>query len=196
MILYRLMKFKSAISRSVKMFSSPEFIERIKEEDSTMLKHLNILKAINANGFITDESQAGLKRSGISKFLAGKKYEISERAYIAGFMLETKAINFIKNMSLSTDKNAIYIPFCNDNIFIPRSLDIPLTITKIAGKTEINTHMSVVLPESVWQSYRKRAHINKTEKVVFIECWDIKWNRNAAGSSGLFTDVLKILKSI
>jgi hypothetical protein len=41
------MKFKDAVTYAVKNFSSVTFINRIKEEDDTMLKHLNILKEIN-----------------------------------------------------------------------------------------------------------------------------------------------------
>ena len=62
------------------------------------------------------------------------------------------------------------------------------------GETTVSTHMSLVLPESVWEMYRKEAHLNKTEKVVYIICWDTKWNRNASGSLGLFNDVVRILK--
>lgn len=63
------MKFKDAIIYAVKNFSSETFINRIKEEDNTMLKHLNILK----------ESQVGNGPN--------------ERAYIMGFMLEFKHPN-------------------------------------------------------------------------------------------------------
>jgi hypothetical protein len=180
------MKFKHAIVDAVKTLASDAFIKRIKEEDDTMLKHLTILKEINKYGFITNNSQTGNKT-------VKEPYEIKQRAYISGFMLETMAQHFIKNMGLYTDKGAIYIPICDT---IPSNLDIPLTITKINGKIQTDTHMSSALPFSVWESYRKQLHINKNEKIVFIFCWDLKWCRNASGPSGLFTDVLKILKSI
>ena len=177
------------------MFSSPEFIKRIKEEDDTMLKHLPILKEINKNEFLTTESQAGRKRSGISK-VDHMHYEISERAYITGFMIKSKAIEFIKQMAFYTDKNAIFIPVCSNSVNIPASLDIPLTITKKGDITLVETHASTALPNNVWEMYRKQSHINKTEKIVFILCWDSKWNRGASGHSGLFIDILKILKNI
>lgn len=189
------MKFKDAIKYSVQVFSSPEFVERIKTEDPKMVKHLLILKKINANGFLTTESQGGHKWSGTS-VVDGQPTTIIERAYLSGFMLETTAAAFIKNIGLLTDKNAIYVPPCNDNIHLPVSLDIPVTVTKTKHKYVITTHMSVALPQSVWQSYRKQAHINKTEKVVYIQCWDPKWNNNASSSSGLFTDVLRTLKNL
>jgi len=53
------MKFNAAQKKAVAKFDSPEFIENIKEEDSTMVKHLDILKEINECGLLTTNSQAG-----------------------------------------------------------------------------------------------------------------------------------------
>ena len=187
------MKFEDAVSAAVKKFSSPEFIKNIKEEDESMLRHLNILKRINSLGYITEQSQAGRKHKGLS-YNDGKPFVSEERAFICGFMLESMASQFIKNMALHTDKNAIFIPSCEDNIYIPARFDIPLTIETVDGKTEIHTHMSSVLPHSVWEQYRKGLHINKNEKIALIFCWDSKWNRDASSQLGLFSDVEKILK--
>ncbi len=189
------MKFQEAQKKTVEMFSSPAFIQRIKEEDDTMLKHLTILQEINAHGYLTIESQAGRKSTGKS-VTDGKHYEISERAYIIGFMKEDKAVEFIKQMNTTTDKNALFATYCDDSIYIPSSLDVPVTITKKEGKMEINTHLSVALPQSAWHFFRKQVHLNKTEKIVFIECWDPIWNRNASGRSGLFKDVLQVLSRL
>jgi hypothetical protein len=41
------MKFNAAQKKAVSMFDNPEFIANIKEEDPTMVKHLDILKKIN-----------------------------------------------------------------------------------------------------------------------------------------------------
>lgn len=153
------MKFKYAILDAVKTLASDAFIKRITEEDDTMLKHLSIIKEINKHGYITNDSQTGNKN-------IKETYEIKQRTYIYGFMLEPVAQHFIKNMSLYTDKGAIYIPICDDTI--PSNLDIPLTITKINGEIKTDTHMSSALPFSVWESYRKQLHINKNEKIVFI----------------------------
>jgi|LauGreDrversion4_2_1035121.scaffolds.fasta_scaffold98016_2 hypothetical protein len=185
------MKFTDAQDKAVKMLSSKEFIERVKEEDETMLEHLDTLKNINKNGYITVNSQAGRKEKGKS-FQTGKPYEMIERAYTIGFMQESKASIFIKNMSF-TDKNAAFVPYCDDKMHLPSSLDIPLTITKTEGHTRIETHTSLTLPESVWQHYRKQAGISKGEKIVFITCWDTKWNRNASTKNGLFSEILKAL---
>lgn len=181
------MKFHDAQSRSIKLFSSADFLKRIQLEDPTMIEHLNILKNINKYGYLTDNSQAGLKRK-------SKEYEIHERAYICGFMLESKAIQFIRDMAMYTDKTAVFIPFCDDNVYVPSKLDTPVTISFTKGVPKIETHLSMVLPYSVWNSFRKDLHINKNEKIVYITCWDSKWNRNASSEKGLFTDVLKILR--
>ena len=147
-----------------------------------MLKHLPLLQKINKNGFITVESQAGNRSK-------GKGYEIIERAYITGFMKETDAEQFIKNMAIHTDKNAVYVPVCNET---PPSLDIPLTITK-QEDVRVTTHMSATLPKEAEAFFRKMASLSKSEKVVFIFCWDPMWCRLASRRTGLFTEVLKVL---
>ena len=187
------MKFQDAQEKAVKMLSSKDFIERVKEEDETMLENIAKLQDINKHGFLTVNSQAGRKEKGKS-FQTGKPYEMNERAYVMGFMQESKAAAFIKNMNF-TDKNAAFVPFCDDKMHLPSNLDIPLTIIKTEGHTRIETHTSLVLPESVWNSYRKQVKLNVTEKIVFITCWDTKWNRNASAANGLFTDILKVLAS-
>jgi hypothetical protein len=189
------MKFKDALQNSVKFLSSQEFLERVKEEDELMIQHIPKLKEINAHGFLTENSQGGHKSSGISQ-LDGRHYEISERAYLTGFMLEKDAVTFLKKCNLSSDKNVVFVPYCEDSIYIPSSLDIPLTITKKGKETSVSTHTSSALPISVWHSYRKQSHINKSEKIVFLQCWDTKWNRNASSKSGLFTDILRVLKTL
>ena len=189
------MKFVEAQKRSVSMFSAPGFIKDIREEDPTMVKHLSLLKTMNQCGYITKESQAGNKSVGKS-VIDGKPFEIIERAYIAGFMLEVDAIQFIKNLGIFTDKNAVFVPYCSDDIHLPASLDVPLTITKKGDITKVVTHMSTTFPESHWHQERKQAKLNKSEKIAYIFCWDTKWNRNASSATGLFTDVIKTLKSL
>ena len=184
------MKFQDAKKRSVEMFDSPEFIERIRDEDSSMLKHLPLLQKINHLGYITTESQAGNHKRGKAD---GKPYELSERAYLSGFMMEEDAALFIKNMSLYTDKNAMYIPICDAEI--PPSLDIPLTITRKKTGVTVETHMSPSLPKEANDFFKKMVHLNKSEKVVFIFCWDPMWNRLASGKNGLFTEVYNRLST-
>jgi len=182
------MKFNEAKAQAVALFNSAEFKERVQEEDSSMLRQLAVLQEINRHGFITVNSQAGAKTKG-KHYKTGKLYENMERAYLMGFMLETDAALFIKNMGIKTDKNAVFVPVCSDDIKLPSALDIPLTITKIGGVTRIDTHFSSALPKSTFESFRKQAKLNKSEKVVFIFCWDSEWGRK-----GLFKDVLRVLK--
>jgi hypothetical protein len=181
------MKFVDAQRAAIANFSSPEFRERIREEDPSMVKNLSILKAINKHGYLTTESQAG-------RFSRGQDYEMSERAFLSGFMLEKDAALFIKRMGLYTDKNSIYVPMTGEETYLPSSLDVPLTTVKKAGRRTVQTHMSVARPKSVIEMELKQIKLNKSEKAVFVECWDTHWNRSATGKGGLFTDVLQILK--
>jgi len=181
------MKFKEAIKRAVDIFENDRtFFDRINEEDPTMVKQLPILKEINRLGFLTNNSQAGLKRK-------GKGYEIHERAYVGGFMKEKEAATFIKKMALHTDKNAIFVPMCSDAAIIPADLDIPLTTSKEKGVITVVTHMSAAIPQNVEDMFRKMVKLNKSEKVVYILCWDPEFNRLASGKNGLFRDVLHCL---
>jgi hypothetical protein len=172
------MKFRATQKNAVSMFDHPEFIENIKDEDSTMVKHLSILKQINQHGYLTTNSQAGRKTT-----------TIYERSYITGFMMKKDAIKFIKNMNIETDKNAIHVSI-NNGVIDPK-FDIPLTIQKMKNKWEVFTHMSPTIPLRILNQERKKLNLDDG---VYIFCWDPKWNRNASSSSGLFTDVLKILK--
>ena len=179
------MKFRDAQKKAVERFESTTFLTRIEDEDVTMLKYLPHLQQINKLGFITVDSQAGTHTK-------TSKYEIVERAYLSGFMVEKEAIAFIKTIGIHTDKNAIYVPVGVDS---PSSLDIPLTITKHTKDIQVTTHMSTTLPKSVEDSYKKIVHLSKSEKAVFIFCWDPKWSRLASGKEGLFTDIIKSLQS-
>jgi len=170
------MKFNSAQKKALIKFDNPEFIENIKEEDSTMVKHLDILKQINECGYLTTNSQAGRKIP-----------TIYERAYILGFMLKKDAIQFIKNMNIETDKNALYVSISID---ADPKLDIPLTLEN----QKVITHMSTSVPRRIWENERKQLDLD--DDIIYIFCWDPKWNRNASSKMGLFTDVLKILKLI
>ena len=184
------MKFADALKKATTLFDSNSFFERIKDEDPTMIKYLPLLQKINKSGFLTTQSQAGNRTKGFSSH-DGEPYELLERAFITGFMLEKDAVKFIKNMAVHTDKNAIYVPVCKET---PASLDIPLTIVRRKSDIRIETHMSTSLPKSTEASFRKMVHLNKSEKVVFIFCWDSKWCRSASDKNGLFTEVHSILK--
>lgn len=186
------MKFQEAKKHTLQTLSSEAFRKDIQEEDPKMVKFIPTFLEINRLDFLTTNSQAGHYQKGKSVF-TGKPYTSSERAYLEGFLPEAKAEQFIKNMALHTDKNAIYVPSCS-SLDIPRKLDIPLTITESEGKQEIHTHMSTAVPTSLTDMLRKQLKLNKSEKVVYIFCWDNMWNRPASKKNGLFSEVIRILK--
>jgi hypothetical protein len=183
------MKFEDVKTDRIKMFDSQQFLERIKDEDIRMLKYLPLLKKMNEYSFITIESQAGV----------GKKYKthiMSEKSYIIGFIQESKAENFIKHLSINSDKNCLIIYNVDDNFDIPAKFDIPLTIEKKNNEIKVVTHTSTVLPQNWYDMYKKEIRINKSEKVILLLCFDPKFNRDAKNKDGLFIDVIKSLKAI
>ena len=186
------MKFKDAQEWSVQKFDTNDFLSRIKEEDETMLQHLPILKRMNEKGFITTGSQAGRKSKGIS-VLNNKPYVMEERAFVEGFMPYKKAVSFLKNMNLNTNKNAVNVFISDNPKFLNCELDIPLTITTQNNKINIDTHMSLYLPINTLNLYKKEHNINLNENVLYIFCWDPVWNHCASNADGLFTDVLRNL---
>ena len=188
------MKFKLAKKYALQRIASDDFKKNIEDEDPNMVKFIPIFLEMNQLDFLTTNSQAGHSHKGKSVF-TGKEYILSERAYLEGFLPEAKAERFIKEIALHTDKNAIFIPSCKE-LDISSKLDIPLTITESAGKQEINTHMSTAVPSSLTDMLRKQLKLNKSEKVVYIFCWDTIWNRLASKKNGLFTDVIRILKML
>ena len=105
------MKFNDTLQERIKMFSSDKFIQRIKEEDDRMLKYLEILKKINDYGIITLESQAGVQLKHVNTIY-------DEKAYILGFMEESKVVKFMNHLSLNTDKNCLVVHVVDDNFDI------------------------------------------------------------------------------
>ena len=188
------MKFQDAQKEILKTLSSKDFYERIKEEDPNMVKFIPTFREINRLGFLTLNSQAGHQTKGRKSYTTGKPYKISERAYMDGFLKEDHAERFLKEIALTTDKIAIYISACKDPN-IPSKFDIPLTITESDGKTEVNTHMSTAIPETVLAHFRKQVHLNKSEKAVYIFCLDPIWNRPASRKDGLFSEILQALRN-
>lgn len=186
------MKFADAKMAALQRIASDEFKKDREEEDSRMIKFIPTFLEMNRLNFLTNDSQAGHFRKGISVF-SGKPYTESERAYVIGFMPEKQAEAFILNMALHTDKNAIVVAAC-DNWDASRKLDVPLTITRSEGKMDVQTHMSTTVPTSHFEFEKKLAKLNKSENVVMMFCWDPIWNRLASNKNGLFTDVIRVLK--
>lgn len=176
--------FKIAQKKLVDKFTDPEFIKNIKEEDPTMVKHLNILKQINEYGYLTTNSQAGTKTD---------NYE--ERSFIIGFMTRKDAQKFVHTINMNTDKIALSV-VVSDTYADPK-LDIPLTIENKKGIWKSSYHMSTFVPVKYLIREKQKMHLSDSNNdILYIFCWDPKWNRNASSKTGLFTDVLKILKTI
>ena len=186
------MKFEEVKKNRIKMFDSPEFLQRIKDEDPRMKKYLGILKKINMNGFITLESQAGLYQKIVND--DGDNVTYSEKSYITGFMEESKVIKFMNYISLSTDKICLIIHTVDNEFKIPSKYDIPLTIRTKDNISNINTHTSTIIPQRIIDMYKKEIKINKSEKIIHILCYDPRFNRDAKNDNGLFTEILTALK--
>jgi hypothetical protein len=187
------MKFQAAVENWVDHLLSHKFKERVLEEDPTMLKHVPILAEINRHGFITNNSQAGRKYSYMDE-MDKQRYDHCERAYLEGFMLQSKAALFIKEMALHTDKVAHILHSTTDKttLDLPSSLNTPVTVEN----ERTRTHMPNIVSDATWHRLRKQSHINKSERIVWVSCYDLTWNRSAVGPKGLFKEVLKILKKI
>lgn len=184
--------FKIAQKKAVDKFVNPEFIKNIKEEEPNMVKHLDILKQINEHGYLTTNSQAGIKT---------ENYE--ERSFIIGFMLRKDAQKFVHTINTTTDKIAVSI-VVSDN-YADVKLDIPLTMENKKGIWKSFYHMSTFVPfKHMIQEKQNMGLLDTIIKdkdiepldILYIFCWDPKWNRNGSSKTGLFTDVLKILKTI
>jgi len=158
------MKFREACAAAVKMFGKESYAEKIKDEDPLMVKYLPLLQKINKAGFLTTNSQAGHRSKG-KHYQTGKPYELTERAYLVGFMLEADAAKFIKSMAIQTDKNAIFLPVGTSVDKLPSTLDIPLTIVKLDSDISVETHAATALPKEWSDSFKKTVHLNKSEKV-------------------------------
>jgi len=172
--------FKIAQKKAVDKFTNPEFIKNIKEEDPNMIKQLDILKQINEHGYLTINSQGGIKT---------ENYE--ERSFIIGFMLRKDAIKFVHNINMNTDKIALSI--VESDTYADAKLDIPLTIENKKGIWKSFYHMSTFVPVKHLIQEKQKMGLDPNVDVLYIFCWDPKWNRNGSSKTGLFTDVLKML---
>ena len=187
------MNLREACATAAANFGKESFTAKIKEEDPLMVKYLPLLQKINRAGFLTVNSQAGHRSKG-KHYQTGKLYELVERAYLVGFMLEEDAAKFIKAMGIQTDKNAIFLPIGASVEEIPSALDIPLTIVKSGSSTTVETHVAAAVPKEMSDSFKKMVQLNKSEKAVYILCWETHWGSSAAGRKGLFTQVLDCLR--
>lgn len=191
------MKFSEAKKTILKELKSKEFLERIAEEDETMIKFIPSIIKMNECNYLTINSQSGGIIKGNKSVHTGKPYKIIQRSYVEGFMKKSDAESFMQKIHTKTDKNAIIIYPVSESVFsssaISSAFDIPLTMTLSMGKTNIDTHMSTIIPQEVYDQYLKQVHLNKSGDTCYVFCWDSKWNRPANLQGGLFKDILKEL---
>lgn len=189
------MKFSEAKKRILGELKSKEFLKRIAEEDETMTKFIPAIIKMNECNYLTINSQSGCTIRGNKSVHTGKPYKIIQRSYVEGFMKKSDAETFIQRIQTKTDKNAIIIYPVSESLFSSSStssvFDIPLTMTISMEKTNIDTHMSTIIPQEVYDQYLKHAHLSKSENVCYVFCWDSKWNRHANLQGGLFKDILE-----
>ncbi len=200
------MKFEDAKKRMVKYLTSEEF--KTREDAENTQDSVPILIKIIQHGFITDNSQEGSISNGYN--LDTKMYyHIEERAYVTGFMKQEKARAFVEWINSYTDKVALIIHsepskefetlfYEGDVKAIP---SIPVTIqgsSKTKGAiTALHpfSKLSTILPTKIVDFERKQVHINKSERVEYVQVFDPKYGRKATSKQGLYADILKGLEA-
>ena len=189
------MKFKNAIAHVVEKFTFCDFLKDREIEDQTKLRHMDILKEINALGFLTDSSQSGH----IEPYKNNQTKLYKERSFITGFMKKKKAEQFMLAMHTQTEKSVDYVPKLTTNWeYASASFEVPVTITEYPdGKVEVHTRLLTYFPREEWDHQRKILKINKNEPVIFIQVWDSRWGWDASEPmTGLFCEVKKILNQL
>lgn len=190
------MKFAEAQKKAIDYLQSDEFQKR--EDAETTLKSVKTLVEIIKAGFVSENSQEGEFQKGFNKE-SGNYYQIKERAYLTGFMKKKEALAFLDRMNENTDKVAFVIQatpgeeYAEGRIVVTASRSgkhLPLT-SEFEGFTFLRTS----LPESTIDFLKKQAHINKSESVVYVACFDPEYGRQASGKRGLYGDVLRCLKN-
>lgn len=143
-----------------------------------------LLQDMTKYGFLPMEHQLGIRRKGIT--------DVHERSYVAGFMLESTAEQFLPYVTLYTDKTAIYTPVVEEY----HQFDIPVRVEYKDRKMKMTESVYNEIPEYVFDEYIKEAKLSFQEPLVYVTCWDPMWNRNASDPSGLFYQMLGILKQL
>jgi len=200
------MKFKDAQTKMIEYLNSSDFSNREDAQDT--VSSIAILEKIISNGFITDNSQEGMCKSGYNTEIK-RYYRIEERAYLSGFMKRETARKFVERLNTETNKIAFITQIDSteefDKLFYttPRAVSgIPVTVENSATtesgikKLYPFSIIKLVLPISAFNFAKKNAYLNKTEVVEHVVCIDPVYCRKATSVKGIYKDVLKILASI
>lgn len=182
------MKFDKAQKRMIQTLLSDDFTKRGDAEDT--LPDIPTLVQIIKKGFITENSQPGIDHRGLA-YDTGEPYYIQERAYVIGYMKREAAVRFMNKFNLTSDKVCYIMVKDGFEKNVRPSEWIPLTISD--GKPV--TRISLSMTKKTFDFYRKEAHINESEDVVQVVCYDPVWNRKASSKHGLLHDILQALDS-
>lgn len=199
------MKFTDAQTAMIEYLKSPEFKKL--EDTKDTLPSLDYLIQINKKGYITTASQEGLCKKGYN--LETKNYWIiKERASISGYMKEKEAQVFMDWINMNTDKIAFgtYPANITEDEFDKSFRNHLICVTQEAGaKTKAALEKSPLyafskLPQMLTKNDididKKRAKLNKSENVVWVNCIDPTYCRKATSIKGLYKDVLEGLEHI
>jgi hypothetical protein len=188
------MKFEDAQKFMIKYLSSSKFANR--EDAQTTLSSLSLITDMVKHGFITENSQEGVQIKG-KKYITNEPFVINERAYVCGFMREFDGELFMRLFSSKSDKVCLIIPRLNiqeSDINFDKNKNIPLTVSiKSDNKYKVYTSQTTWLPAFIYDLKKQHVKLNKSEKVVYILCYDPLYNRKASSKNGLHNDILKIL---
>lgn len=186
------MKFAEAQKKAIDYLKSDEFQQR--EDANDTVKSVGVLIEIIKAGFLTENSQEGSIQKGLNKE-TGKYYEIRERAYLTGFMKKKEAYAFLDKINTNSDKVAFEVisgeDYSDGRIVVTVSRSgkhLPLT-SDFEGFTSLRTE----LPSETIDFLKKQSHINKSEAVVYIACFDPEYGRQAGSKKGLYSTVLENL---
>lgn len=182
------MKFVDAQKKMIQTLQSDSFAKRGDSDDTIV--DIPTLVQIIKKGFITTDSQPGIEHKGFNQE-TGNPYHIKERAYVIGYMKRKRGIEFMNQFNLTSDKGCYITSIDGDEKNIHPAEWIPLTISN----NKPVTRAALSMPMNIFDFYRKEAHIDKSEDVVYIVCYDPVWNRRASSKHGLFHDILHALGS-
>ena len=201
------MKFKDALKESIKYLQSDEFKKREDAEDT--LPQIDNLIKINELGLLTIGSQQGRNQRGYNPDTK-RYYETRERAQLMGFMPRVRGSQLIEYLNSHTDKIAFFVHSQAgkefEKIFYEGNPElipnIPITVSASSLKKEKLTKfysdstIQTIFPESLYNLEKKRAHLNKSEDVLFIIIIDPVYGRKAPSINGLYKDLFNALKTI
>lgn len=172
-----MLSFAEAQQAMIAYLDSDEFITREDAEDT--VPNRAKLQKLCSLGLITVDSQQGSKND---------QYQYVERAYVFGFMRPVMAEQVNQDLARNqSDKMFLILPV--SHIADTREQRIPLTIDRNKMATSSSTHIE----KPYFDFGKSNARIRKSEKVVFVLCFDPVWARPATSPHGLYKDLMKAL---